>query len=61
MSNILVTILVGSISVFLTRTLIAQETFITGKDLPQQFHQDVPQTYDTNYLIYLPNGYDQTS
>jgi predicted peptidase len=60
MNNIL-TILVNSIVLIFTTTLIAQETFITGKDVPQQFHQEVLQIYEANYLIYLPAGYEKTS
>jgi predicted peptidase len=42
-------------------TLFAQINLITGENVAQQFHKEVLQSYETNYLIYLPDGYNQTS
>lgn len=32
----------------------------TGKNFVQKFHKEVKITYDTNYLIYLPDGYESS-
>jgi predicted peptidase len=42
-------------------TLFAQINLITGENVAQQFHKEVLQSYEVNYLIYLPDGYNQTS
>jgi predicted peptidase len=41
--------------------LTAQQISITGENIPQEFHKEVLQSYDVNYLIYLPEGYQDSS
>ena len=38
-----------------------KDHLITGKNIAQKFHKEVNMTYDANYLLYLPDGYEKTS
>lgn len=55
------TVLILSTFIPILNPAFAQHQNATGKNIPQQFHREVLQNYDTNYLIYLPDGYDQNS
>ncbi|MBK9096676.1 MAG: prolyl oligopeptidase family serine peptidase [bacterium] len=58
--KILLTILIFVLAFyFLTDTIHSQN--ITGKNVPQQFHKEVLETHEVNYLLYLPDGYDDAS
>jgi predicted peptidase len=61
MKNFVYTVLILSAFVPVLSSAFAQHQNVTGKNIPQQFHRVVSQTYETNYLIYLPEGYESDS
>jgi predicted peptidase len=61
MKNFVNTILILSIFIPLLEHTFAQHQNVTGKNISQQFHREILQTYETNYLIYLPEGYESDS
>jgi len=61
MKNFVNTILILSAFVTVISSAFAQHKNVTGKNIPQQFHRVVSQTYETDYLIYLPEDYETTS
>jgi predicted peptidase len=42
-------------------TVYSQQQDVAGKQITQKFHREILETYETNYLIYLPDGYEKTS
>jgi predicted peptidase len=61
MKNFVYTILIISIFISIHSPANAQHQNVTGKNIHQQFHGEISQTYEANYLIYLPEGYETTS
>jgi len=61
MKNFVNTILILSIFIPLLDHAFAQHHNVTGKNISQQFHREFVQTYETNYLIYLPEGYKEST
>jgi predicted peptidase len=61
MKNFIFIILILSTSIPVIDISLAQHQNVTGKNIFQQFHREISQTYETNYLIYLPEGYESDS
>lgn len=61
MKNFVYTVLILSSFIPILDHTFAQHQNVTGKNIPQQFHREVSQTYETKYLIYLPEGYESDS
>ena len=61
MKNFVNAILFLSVFITLLDNTFAQHKNVTGKNVHQQFHRVVSQTYETDYLIYLPEDYETTS
>lgn len=61
MKNFIFIILILSTFVPVIYISFAQHQNVTGKNISQQFHREVSQTYETDYLIYLPEGYESDS
>ena len=61
MKNFVYAVLILSIFILITDRVFAQHQNVTGKNIPQQFHREISQTYEIDYLIYLSEGYETTS
>jgi len=61
MKNLIDIILILSTFILVIDTSFAQYKNVTGKNILQKFHREVSQTYETNYFIYLPEGYESDS
>lgn len=60
MKNLILTQLLVTAVICNTEYLSAQVD-IAGKNVLQQFHREVVQTYQADYLIYLPEGYEEST
>lgn len=60
MKNFVFTLAFFSSFMFVLVSMYAQQN-ICGKNVPQEFKREVLETYETNYLIYLPEDYNKTS
>ena len=61
MKNFVYAFLILSIFMLITDRMYAQHQSKSGKNIPQQFHREISQTYEMDYLIYLPEVYETTS
>ena len=61
MKNFVNTILILSAFVPILSSAFAQHQIVTGKNIFQQFHREISQTYEIDYFIYLPEVYETTS
>ena len=61
MKNFIYIILILSTFIPVIDISFAQHQNVTGKNISQQFHHEISQTYETGYLIYLPEGYESDS
>jgi len=61
MKNFIYIILILSTFIPVIDISYAQHQNVTGKNISQQFHREISQTYETDYLIYLPEGYESDS
>lgn len=56
----LLTILIIVLTFYFSTDIIQSQN-ITWKNIPHQLHKEVLETHEVNYLLYLPEGYDDTS
>ena len=60
MKNFIFTLLIIS-TILCNPSFLDAQPYSVEKNVPQKFYREVLQTYEANYLIYLPEGYESDS